>query len=203
MLLAIPAAVGLTVLEKPIIFAIFRDSNLDLSVKLLQVGSVAVIFFALSTLTNGILQGIDQLKLPVRHAAISLGVHVVILFVLLKVFNLNAYGLVFGNITFALGVCILNWISIGKHMGYKQEIVKTFLIPLVASVIMGVITALSFNILYRVLPSNLICLMISMIIAVAVYGVLIILMKAVDEEELKEMPLGGKIIRVCKKIHLL
>lgn len=203
MLLAIPAAVGLTVLAKPIILVIFRESNLELSVKLLQVGSIAVVFFALSTLTNGILQGIDQLKLPVRHAAISLGIHVVILFVLLKVFDLNACGLVFGNITFALVVCILNWISIGKHMDYKQEVVKTFLIPLMASIIMGVIAALSFNILYRLVPSNIICLMISIIIAVAVYGILIILMKAVDEEELREMPLGRKIISICKKIHLL
>lgn len=203
MLLAIPSAVGLAVLAKPIILVIFRDSNLDLSVKLLQVGSIAVVFFALSTLTNGILQGIDQLKLPVRHAAISLGIHVVVLFVLLKVFDLTAYGLVFGNITFALVVCILNWISIGKHMNYKQEVVKTFLIPLMASVIMGVVAALSFNILYRLLPSNIVCLMISIMIAVAVYGILIILMKAVDEEELREMPFGRKIISLCKKIHLL
>lgn len=203
MLIAFPAAVGLTVLAKPVILVLFGDSNLALSVKLLQVGSIAVVFFALSTLTNGILQGIDKLHLPVIHAAISLGVHVVILFVLLKVFNLEAYGLVFGNITFALLVCILNWFSIGKNMEYKQEVVKTFIIPAIASVLMGVITAFAYKILHGILPSTTICLVIAIVIAVAIYSVLIILMKAVGEEEILEMPFGRKILRLCKKIHLL
>lgn len=203
MLIAFPAAVGLTVLAKPIILVIFNNTNLDLSVKLLQIGSIAVVFFALSTLTNGVLQGIDKLHLPVIHAAISLGVHVVILFVLLKVFDLGANGLVIGNITFALLVCILNWISIGKHMQYKQEVIKTFVIPAIAAIIMGGITFFAYKIIYKILPSTVISLALSIVIAVAVYGVLIIIMKAVEEEEILEMPMGARIVRVCKKIHLL
>ena len=39
--------------------------------------------------------------------------------------------------------------------------------------------------------------------AIAVYGVLLIRLKAVDEEELKEMPMGTRLVGLCKKAKLL
>lgn len=203
MLIAFPSAIGMTVLAKPIITLLFGTKNLDLSANLLRVGSIAIVFFALSTITNGVLQGIDKLRLPVRHAGISLGIHFVLLFVLLKVFDLQAYGLVIGNVTFALLVCMLNWISIGKHMQYKQEIIKTFIIPAIASILMGIVAAIGFRVLYRFVPSNVLCLFIIISISVIIYGVLIILMKALTEEELLEIPKGYLLVKACKKFHLM
>lgn len=203
MLIAIPAAVGMTVLAKPIILVLFGDSNLDLSVKLVQFGSIAVVLFALSTITNGVLQGIDKLRVPVIHAGISLGLHVVILFVSLKFFKLDAYGLVIGNVTFALLICILNWIAIGRHMSYKQEIRKTFILPAIASLLMGIVTTFSYKLLFAIIPSTIICLGVSILLSVFVYGILVVLMKAVNEEELMGVPKGDLLIRLCKKIHIM
>ncbi|MDO4555061.1 MAG: polysaccharide biosynthesis protein, partial [Lachnospiraceae bacterium] len=76
MLIAIPSFVGMTVLAKPILNILFPAAG-SLAVKCLTIGSVAVVFFSLSTVSSAILQGIDLMKLSVINSAISLGIHVV------------------------------------------------------------------------------------------------------------------------------
>lgn len=204
MLIAFPSAVGLTVLAKPIVILLFGyNGNVSLSAGLVRYGSIAVVLFALSTISNGILQGIDQMRLPVRHAAISLAVHVPLLYCLLKFFNLGAYGLVIGNITFALVICILNWRAVSKCLEYKQEIIKTFVLPFAASVIMGIVTYFSYSIVHRFINSNTVAVAISILISIVVYGIAVILLKTMDEEELLEMPKGRSLLRLCKKLHLM
>lgn len=95
--------------------------HLQLSALLLQTGSLSVVLYGMSTLTNGILQGMDKMRLPVIHAAISLALHVVLLVVLLMVTNLNIHTVVWANIFFAFLMCILNSRSIAKYMRYRQE----------------------------------------------------------------------------------
>ena len=59
MFISIPAAVGLGVLAFPITGVLFPSSS-SLSGKLLMMGAVSVVFSALSTITNSVLQSIGQ-----------------------------------------------------------------------------------------------------------------------------------------------
>ncbi len=61
MFISIPAAVGLGVLAFPITGVLFPSSS-SLSGKLLMMGAVSVVFSALSTITNSVLQSIGQQK---------------------------------------------------------------------------------------------------------------------------------------------
>ena len=80
MVICIPCAVGLSVLASPILQLLFgAKDHLSISALLLQTGSISVVLYGMSTLTNGILQGMDKMRLPVIHAAISLAIHVVLL----------------------------------------------------------------------------------------------------------------------------
>ncbi len=89
-------------LATPILTLLFgAKDHLQLSALLLQTGSLSVVLYGMSTLTNGILQGMDKMRLPVIHAAISLALHVVLLVVLLMVTNLNIHTVVWANIFFA------------------------------------------------------------------------------------------------------
>ena len=57
MLIAIPAAVGMTVLARPIVQLLFpQKSSLDLAASLLRCLGVTVVLYSLSTLTNAVLQ---------------------------------------------------------------------------------------------------------------------------------------------------
>lgn len=202
MIIAIPSAVGLAVLAAPISNLLFpgRD-NTDL-IKMTCYGSSAVVVYSLSTVTNAVLQGINRMKTPIRNAGISLVLHTVILFVMLRYLHMGIYGVLYANILFALFICILNARAIARFKRYRQEVKKTFLIPMVASAVMG---AAAFGV-YRAAYSifgNLISTGISVLVAVAVYFVLLILLKGVDAQELRSMPGGTRLSGLARKLHLM
>ena len=202
MLIAIPCAVGMGVLAGPIMRLIFGD-NSALARNLLTLGAPAVIFFSLSTVTNAVLQGIDLMRKSVTHSAISLALHVILVYVLLQHFNMGVYGLVIGNVTFALAVCILNWLAIGKALKYRQEIRTTFLLPLVSSAVMGAFALAVYRLVTSITGYYQLGILVSVPLAMILYGILIILTKSVTEEELPDMPFGMRILRLCRKAHLI
>lgn len=212
MIVAIPAAAGLAFLAKPILMMLFSDTDDLYSDRLMMLGSIAVVVFALSTLTNGVLQGINRMRLPVIHSAVSLAVHVVLIYVLIECFDMTVYGLVIGNVTYGLLICILNWNAMYKILNYKQEIIKTFLLPAAASIIMGAAGLGIYKLLYALNfstiglsenRSNLISTVIAILFAVIIYLILLVLFGAVSEEEIKGFPKGHTLVKILKKFHIL
>lgn len=205
MLIGIPCAVGLSVLAKPILSLLFPSLKTysNLAATMLMTGSIAVVFYALSTITSAVLQGINHMRLPVIHSAISLGLHIILVFALLQFTNAGVYALVIGNVTFPLVVCILNWISVGQHLKYKQEIKRTFLLPTACSAIMGIVVFGVYQLIHKVLHSNVLGIIVSMGIGIIVYFIAVLVLKCFKEDELHDMPLGRTIARVAKKIHLM
>lgn len=202
MIIAIPSAVGMAVLASPILQLLFHDSS-KLSANFMRFGSIAVILFSFSTVTTAILQGINRLKTPVINSAISLGIHIVLVFLLLKLTSMSTYALVIGNVIFALIVCVLNWIALVRYLEYRQEILRTFIVPLASAGLMGVAVYFTYKGLMLALNSNLISTLICIFEAVIIYFVLLILMKGIDEDELESLPKGERILRLLQKLHLL
>ncbi len=198
MAIAFPSAVGLSVLARPITCLLFPNLTTyqDTVVNLLLFGSSAVIFYSLSTITTSVLQGTDHMKIPIYHAGISVIIHVILVSVLLYSTKLGIYALLIGNITFPLLVCLLNWHSVEKYLNYKQEILKTFGVPFIASLVMGLIAFLIYHALYFLLENNVICIIIAMVFAVTVYFFLLLVLKCFSREELKDIPMGNRIAKI-------
>ena len=200
MLVAIPSAVGLAVLARPIISMLFRG-EVDMAVDMLHIGSVSVIFYTMSTLTNGVLQGINKMRIPVRNAAISLVVHIAFLYLTLQM-GMGINAVVYANILFAVIVCILNALAIRKYLRYRQELIRTFVIPGISAIIMGVVIGVVNMLLLKVLGSIL-TVLIGITLGVLVYFVALILLKGIDEYDLNSMPGGRKILMVAKMLRLM
>ncbi len=205
MVIAMPCCVGLAVLAKPIFTLLFPGtiSSLDSATTMMWVGAIAVVFYSLSTLTNGLLQGIDQLKIPVKNAAIALVAHVILLVGLMLFFRMNIYAVVIANAFFAFLVCVLNAFALQRHSGYKQEFVKTFLIPAACAAIMGVIAFGVYALSFMLIKNNLACIILSILVAVVVYAVALLLLKGLSEEEIRKFPKGHLLIKGAKKLKLL
>ena len=201
MILAIPCAMGLTVLGKPIISMLF-EGEVELPAMLLKIGSVAVVFYSMSTLSNGVLQGIDKLNVPVRNAAIALVLHLIILYVTLNQLNMGLYGVVFACVMFALIMCILNWLSIKRYINYKQEIKRTFIIPLIASAIMGGVCYLTYFLMNKVVALP-VSVAVSIGLGTIVYFVLLIRLGGVKEKEIRSFPGGNIMAGVAHILHIL
>ncbi len=202
MIIAIPSAVGMAVLASPIMAQLFDDSY-KLTSNIMILGSISIVFFSLSTITTAILQGIGKLRIPVINSAISLAIHILLVFALLQFTHLSTYALVIGNVTFPLVVCILNWLSVEKYLDYQQEILKTFIIPSVSAGLMGVATYFAYLGMDKLTDSRLISLTVAIIAAVMIYFVLLIFLKRLSEYELELIPKGHKIVRLLKKLHLI
>lgn len=204
MIICIPCAVGLSVLAEPILQLLFgAKDHLKLSALLLQTGSISVVLYGMSTLTNGILQGMDKMRLPVIHAAISLALHVVLLVFMVMAPNMNIHAVVWANIFFAFLMCVLNSRSIAKYMRYRQEVVRTFLIPTAASAIMGVAAFGVHKGMMLVLKSNAAATLAACMAAVVIYAVALLLLKGLSEEELLGFPKGRTLVSFAKKLHLM
>lgn len=204
MVICIPCAVGLSVLAEPILQMLFgAKDHIHLSATLLQTGTLSVVLYGMSTLTNGILQGMDKMRLPVIHAAIALVLHVVFLVALLMFTDLNIHAVVWANIFFAFLMCVLNSRSIARYMRYRQEVIRTFLIPLAASGIMGVAAFGIHKGLMLAVKHNTVATLASCVGAVLVYGISLLLLKGLTEEELLGFPKGRMLVRIAKKLHLM
>ena len=210
MIIAIPAAVGLSVLAEPICNLLFASHDNELLIKLMVAGSAAVVFFSLSTMTNAILQGTNHMSAPLIHSAIALIPHVLFLVIFQRVMGLGIYSVVYSNVLFALVVCILNQLAIRKYLRYRQEYKKTFLVPIACSAIMGFAAFGAYTAIYSLLPEGMasgrlgiiLALCPAMLAAVLIYGVLLLRFGGFSDKELKEMPMGTRLLGAARKLHL-
>ena len=204
LLIAIPCAVGLFVLAKPVMQLLFpqRDS-LELASRLLMMTAVTVIFDSLSALGNGILQGLGKVKIPVRNAAIALTLQSGLLAILLAFTDLNLYALVICLLLYSFTMFFLNTISVHKYTGLRENVKKLYVRPILAAAVMGAAAFAVYHAVYWILPGNAIALGLAIGAAGAVYFVSVIKFKILTEDELDLIPFGGKIVTVAEKLHLM
>ena len=203
MIIAFPSAMGLSVLAEPVIRLLFPSSDYKTGGLMLITGSVCIIFYALSTVTNGVLQSIDKMGLPVIHSLISLVIHIGIITGLLLWTGMGVFALVAGNVTYPVLVCILNGRSLKKYLGYKQEVTRTFCVPLISSFVMGIVTFAVYYLLFMLTHKIYIAILPAVAAAVLVYFMLVIKLQGLNRQELYEFPMGRRLSVVADKLHLL
>lgn len=205
MIISIPCAVGLFVLARPVTALLFHDTeeSLTLATKLLMTLSLSVIFYALSTLNSNILQGLGKLNAPIINAAVALTIQTISAAVLLFFTNMDLYSIAIANTLYSGIMCILNQWSVRKAIGYKQEMVRTFVIPAIASAFMGAVAWAVYEGMYLVTSSMKISVIPAILVAVVVYFTMLLLMRGVTEQELRGFPKGYLLVKVAKKCRLL
>lgn len=201
MMIAIPCAAGFIVLAEPLLDLLFFTQDNKIGGLMLQLGALSVVFYCLSTVTNAALQGLDNMMAPVKNAAISIVLYTISLFIMLVVFRWGIYAVVLSRIVFSGSTSILNAHSLRIQIGYVQEQRKTFIIPSIASVIMG-IAAMTVHLLFELFSSTQIATLAALPAAVIVYAVALVMLGGINEEEMYEMPKGALLVRICRKAGL-
>lgn len=206
MLISIPCAVGLGVLSKPVMMVIFHQpETLQISSVLLSCMAVSIIFYALSTLTQAILQSIGRMKTPIINASAAVIIHAAVMIGMMLFMDekYTPYYYVFATVLYSFILCVLNQISVHRYLKYSQEVNKTFLRPIAAAVIMGAVAFGVYQGLYYLCKTNILALAAAIGIGAIVYFVLVISFNAVTEEELRSMPKGYMLVRAAKKMRIM
>ena len=208
MFIAIPAAVGIAVLSCPIIHMLYPSADYMLSGMYLSISAVSVVFYCLSSVTNGVLQGLGKPRLPVIHAAIALAVNVVALLLLMWM-GMGVTAVIIVTVLYSLVVCILNGIAISKILGYHMDMKQCIFYPLLSSLIMALVVAAIYWIPCLIAPAvigrymiSAIVTVVAVVIGVLVYLVMYLQTTKMSVEEIRKLPMGSKIVKVVKILRL-
>ena len=199
--IAFPSAVGLFILARPIISTLFRGDTSN-AWQYLMIGSLAVVTFSLSTITNSILQGVDRMNLPVIHSLISMGIHVVVLLILGYLFKMGIYGVIISYVLYGLVISILNFRSISMILKYRPDFGAIFLRPVIASAIMGVVCFGVYR-LFRLFLGTTISMLVSVVLSVFTYFAAAVKIGLLTEDSLLDFPKGHLLVKLAVKLRLL
>jgi len=130
-------------------------------------------------------------------------IQTIFLVIILLTTDMNLYGLAVASIIYSFLMCVFNGISIHKSLGYKQNMMKCYFIPLLSSLIMGAVAGLIYMGLYSLIKSNLISLFFAISFGSLLYFVLLIKLKGITKKEIEAFPKGRSIIKVAKKMRIL
>lgn len=187
-LITIPAAIGLAVLSKEIFLFLLNDSY---GYQMLAYGSVVLIFMSITSIQNTILQGVNKLYLVLTTASLGILIKFVVNFILVGIKDINIFGAVIGSVFAFLIPAIINHKRIQKLFKIRIPVISQGMIPLISSIIMGIVVYLCKMPLLRlvnILEGGRIAIGLVAITSVAIGGIVyliaMILLKGLTKKDL-------------------
>lgn len=188
-LICIPAAVFTAVLSENLLNLLFKGNN-EATATYVAFGSILIVLFGFADLFAGILLRMKRMRYVIGCEAISFAVHLVVLLILLENTGLSVMAVVISNIVSFAVLMILGFVLVVRGLQYKQEWLKTIAFTIIAAAVSGLLIML-LNRVLSPFAGTTIALVVCIPVAIIIYMLLLIVTKAVAEEELESMPLGG------------
>lgn len=196
-LLAIPAGVGLAVLSGPVILLLFPETNQEVGSACMLILGLASIFVCIMLLCNAILQANGRAALPIWFIAIGSALKLLVNYLLVQTPTFGIKGAPIGTLVCFFLVAVMELMAIKKVTPHPPRYMRVFVKPLIASVCMGGAVWAVYGLLANSL-GNTLSVGLSILAGVFVYGVLVILLKAVSRDDLSLMPKGEKIAKLLR-----
>ncbi len=204
--LALPAGVGLCVLSTPIMRLVLpaQPSDALAAGPHLRILGVALIFICVMILTNAILQSYGKERLPIVTVVCGGIVKVVMNYFLVGNPEINIHGAPVSTLCCYLTIAGLNLFFVWKYSPRKPRYLSLFAKPLLASAAMGAAAWAAHGFMERALAgrgaygANALATLIGILAGVAVYGVLVIVLRILRAEDLRSLPHGEKIVRLLR-----
>ncbi len=198
-LISIPCALLLGVFSHQILdLLMFTDGSVQRASPWLSMGSVAVVFLGLISVTNAFLNTAGKQKYPIISMLCGAGVKIIANYILLA--KIGIAGAPISTVLCYLTAATLNIFFTVKFVGKLPSIKKIFGMPLLCGIISIGFSAIIYLLFKLFIPTQ-IATVISLICLAILYIFLVIRTKTVTKEELVLMPYGEKIAYYLKKIR--
>ena len=197
-LIAIPSGVGMTVLGQPIVQLLFPRLDPVIAGQILSILGLANIFVCLMLVANSVLQAHGILILPICTMLIGGVVMVLFDYFMVGTVRFNIFGSPIGTCICYAITCGLDLFIVSRVVPGCPNYVRIFAKPLAASVVMGFAAWAVFGLARRVVGPRL-GVLVAVVMAVAVYGALIVLLRVLNKDDLSLMPKGqaiGRLLRI-------
>ncbi|MDE6852734.1 MAG: polysaccharide biosynthesis C-terminal domain-containing protein, partial [Lachnospiraceae bacterium] len=93
--------------------------------------------------------------------------------------------------------------SVKQHLGFRQEVTKTFCIPFLSSVAMGILTFVVYELFFLLTHRIYVAIVPAFLAAVASYFAMVLKLGGLNRQELYEFPMGRRMSIVADRFHLL
>ena len=211
-LLAFPMGVGLFVMGQPIMRLLFTKLNPDLAGPLLSTLGLATVFVCMMLVCNSILQAHGFVNLPVLVMVLGGVLKIVTNYNLVVRPEVGIFGAPAGNIL-CFGLCLaLDLLIISRVIPKRPRYLPIFVKPLAASALMGGAAWVVYRVLARLLSAvpeggteavlsrmgNAVATLAAIGVAMVVYLVLVVALRAISREDLSLMPKGDKLARLLR-----
>lgn len=198
-LIGMPCAFGLCVFAKQILQLVFP--NAAAGANILQYISFLVVFATLAQTVNGALQGLGDFKTPVIALIIGVIVKTILNVLIIPIQGIGIIGATLSSQICQFIAFFIGFIKLKKMTKIKFDFNKFAVKPVLASVIMSVISYGIYYLLDFVIPHK-IAIIAGLLIAVIAYVVAVIALKVFSEEEIKDLPKGDKIHKALVKLKV-
>ena len=211
-LLSFPMGIGLFVLGTPIIRLLFASLNAQLAGSLLSTLGLTAIFSCVTLVCNSVLQAYGFVILPVIVMVLGGIVKIITNYNLVGMGQIGIYGAPTGSVLCFALCLVLDLAIIARVIPHRPRFAPIFLKPFIASAVMGGAAWAVYGLLFRVLShvpegeterviswvGNAAATLGAIVVAMAVYVVLVAALRAVSREDLALMPKGEKIARLLR-----
>jgi stage V sporulation protein B len=186
-LVAIPSAIGLSVLSEPIFFTLgFGKGSF-----LMRYGSIVLILSSIMQIQTTILQSIGKLYTATTYSVIGILFKIIINYILIAIPQINIMGAIIGSVVGFLIPVILNHKIIKKTLNIRFNFLTHATKPFIASISMAVIAYIvyyDFNFLLKLeinklYISNAIATVVAIITGVFVYLFTLIFIGGIREKD--------------------
>lgn len=203
-LIALPCAVGLAVLSRPIMALLgdYAGERLELAAQLMRVLGIVVFLYAVVQLTNALMQAHGYAHLPVINMLLCGVMKLAIVYMLVGNPNIGLVGAPLGAVIGYLAICVLNLITMRKYVPQRPAVVRNLLRSLLPALVMGAAAYGAYRGMTALLGedgSRLILCAVPVLAGVVVYLAAAVLCKSITREDCLLLPKGEKL---AKLLHL-
>ena len=213
MVLTIPCAVGFAVLGKPIVRLVYYSlsaTDTTMVSNLLLIGGISIVLYGISSVLNGVLQGIGKVNIPVISSITALVGHILLLVPLIAIAKLEIYSLILATAFYAIIVVVMNLYFVKKELRFKMEWKQTVGVPVLSAAVMGTVAFLVYKVLNWGLLhimgefiSNAIAVLIAIGLAAITYFVVMLKAGGYTEEMLLAFPKGTLLVKLARRLHFI
>ena len=197
--IALPMGVGLSVLADPIMNTVYPDSHASGGL-LLTIMGIASFFVCMALMMNAILQAGGNEKYPIYSMLVGGVVKVAVNWVLVANPDINIIGAPIGTLSCYVVMCVMNYIFMCRRLTERPSLGRILLRPAIACAAMGLSAWAVYGLCYRFLGEGGLHMAIAMVaaigVAVVVYFVLVVALRAITYEDMKLIPKGEKLARI-------
>lgn len=183
MIISLPCAAGLYVLAAQICDLLYAAPEAGVPLEVLAFSTIALAAFQLSSAG---LQGIGRPEIGMRNLVVTGGLKVVFNYTLTSVPMLNIQGAAIGTVlAFAFGSA-LNLYYLKRYTGIHYEVGRLLKLSLV-TILMGIGVYVSYGFIVGMGLHSHLSTLLAICIGVAIYGVLLLLLKEIDMDMVKKI----------------